>query len=696
MGGNAHSRLAVWTNGRSFVCAAALLWASVSTANAEVVATNGTLELRSPLTEPLAIELRLRVATTQPEDTQNPPTSVLPLAAWKADGEDFVAEPAVQPAGLWATVRAHPQKDGSVFLTTEVSVKTPLAARLISLEFEADSGAPEIGGRDLRSRRAGKKTALSGLDPKWVVLRPGQKPWTVLADDDVDGLKLQVAQKTLVVQADLLNSETRPFVFFQKCTEHWREPNRKTSLATRELKPGETLSGHLTLYPGAAVPLLKARFPEGRRAALVVTDHADQTTVPTLYALMGGTSLPDSKNFGKGGFLGHGLLLTKALWRTSGEPAPVPTWFHARKPLLSPFQKKLHTLVVYHSQYDRFPVDSSGAGRPQLDDPAMVKLADVLHKAGIELGPHSATPQADDRKSTEEALRFFENFGARTWIDHQPYTNCEALTNRGFRAGKDSIADLLERYQYRYAWSGIDVPPSAKLNLLEPRHLSEYVPVFYPAGRLAPDGPTQLWLFSTMMTYADSGRFFALYKKKSLDELERERGLHIAHTYLEAFHPPGSKFYKRNLMVPGKTTGEVVPHPRLEQLLAQWERRVKRKTLWMPTLQQLGEHVRAMTQVTVRLSSDGAAMLTAQTAVKAASFVLPRPAVSVYVDGQPLSTVIHDKSETTFFLDLAAAQTVRVDFKNEQGQPLNLLRPTHFPTLIADAKATVPRDTMAR
>lgn len=100
--------------------------------------------------------------------------------------------------------------------------------------------------------------------------------------------------------------------------------------------------------------------------------------------------------------------------------------------------------------------------------------------------------------------------------------------------------DLLVKHGYGYAWSGIDVPPSSTLNLLLPKRVDHYNPVLWPAGRLWPGMPASLWLFSTMMTYIDSAKFFALYKKTTLDKLERERGLHIAHTYLEAFHPPAA------------------------------------------------------------------------------------------------------------------------------------------------------------
>ncbi len=654
-------------------------------AHAEIAIVGESVELRAPASEPLLLKVRLRVAATQQSDPQRaaPPTSVLPLTSWKRDGDDWVSEPTSKLPGLRATVRVHSRSDGQNEISVETKASAPVWLRLLSLELESDSSGAEIGGRDLRPKKVTTRAALSGLDPKWVILRPSHKPWTMLVDDDVDGVKVQVLQSQVLLQTDLLSSESRPFVYFQQCTDHWRAPNHKASLETRLLQEGETLSTKIVAYAGVAVPLLKARFPEGRRAAFVITDHADQTTTGTLHALAGGTSLVSSPRFGKAGLLGKGLPITKSLWFRSGEPAPAASWAHPPRPVLSPFQKHMHSVVVYHSRYERPKVDPSGAGRPQLDDPAMASLTDRLHSAGWEISPHSATPQADDRDSTEEALRFFDQYDARTWIDHQPYTNCEALTNRGFQGGREGIADLLERHSYRYAWSGIDVPPSPSLNLLTPQRLDQYAPVVYPSGRLATDTPGSLWLFSTMMTFIESSRFFALYKKKSLDQLEQERGLHIAHTYLEAFHPAGSKFAKRNLMQAGKLPGEIVPHPRLEQLLSQLKNRVDRGTLWVPTLQQLGDHLRAMGQVTVRLLPSGAATVHAQTQVRAATFVVPRPGLTVLVDDQPLTTVRTSKTETTFYVDLAADQTVKIELRDAQQRPVNLLRPSSAPTLIA-------------
>lgn len=105
----------------------------------------------------------------------------------------------------------------------------------------------------------------------------------------------------------------------------------------------------------------------------------------------------------------------------------------------------------------------------------------------------------------------------------------------------------------------------------------------------------------------------------------------------------------------------------------------------MPTMEQLGDHLRAMGQVTIRLESDGSATLKSPTAIRAASFVVPRPSLTVLIDGKPLQTVRSDKWETVFFTDLAADQAVKVELRDAKGRPVSLLKPAGSPTLIAEA-----------
>lgn len=707
------------------------LWGGIGAAQAEVRSRGEALLLHHGSGAELELQLHARLAATpaagesgatsgakspggKPSEIPAtvPAIRFYPFTSWRTEGEEQVSEVAA-PTGLRFLVRVREEADGHFSVRMDASATAPAWVGLLSLEAEVSAAGAQVAGRDLRPHRVERVAALSGLDPKWVILQTGaaaapgrhaaaddaapsdNTPWTVVVDDQADGLKVHSERSRLRLQADLLSSEARPFSYFINCTDNWRAPNHRVELPVRQLQEGEALAVTMSLYAGGAVPLFKARYPDGRSAALVITDHADQTAAPTLRALAGGTSNTAAATWGKGGLLGSGLLITKALWLSSGEPAPAPLLSpsavaHAAPSAARPVpilpgrsRLKSKSLQSFRQRYERPQVDPTGGGRPQLDDPEVAELAERLAKAGWELVPHSATPLRDERERTEEALQFFDRWKARTWIDHQPYTNCEALINRGYQLGEFGIVDLLAQHSYGYAWSGLDIPPSPSLNLLNPRHLDRYQPVLWPSGRLWPGTPASLWLFSSMTTYMDSAKFFSIYKKKSLDQLERERGLHIAHTYLESFHPPGSMFAKRNLMVPGRHPGEIVPHPKLAELFQQLAARVRRGTLWVPTLQQLGDHMRAMAGVVVRLGSDGSAVLRAEHSLTGATFVVPVPGLRILVDGQPAKGVSHNKLETSFWVDLPENKSVRVELIDPSGKPLSILRPPARKSLLA-------------
>ena len=176
-------------------------------------------------------------------------------------------------------------------------------------------------------------------------------------------------------------------------------------LPARLLLAGEELRARATLYPGAPLPLLKARYPEGRRAAFVITDHADQTAARTLRALAGGTSDANDPRWGQTGLLGHGLAITKALWLRSGDPrAPRRPGLSPKAPLtISEARARPRRLGVVQSPPAEDPTarllsggdtelelmegedgqaDESGGGRPQRREGEEQQEQKCAHVAG--------------------------------------------------------------------------------------------------------------------------------------------------------------------------------------------------------------------------------------------------------------------------------------------------------------------------
>lgn len=681
----------------------------VRTAHAELRQQGEAVTISDTAGTELPMLVRVRVAADAGSDAPvtMPVTRSFPVTAWRREGDALLGEVAAGVGGLLVKLRWQQNSEGHYELRGEARSAVPIWLGLLTVELELPESTGVVGGRELTTRSLGRSAAFSGLDPKWLVIYPYAGPslvsrgeggrfakkelppsWTLVADDDGDGLRALREGPRLLARLDLFSTEARPFSRFTACTENWRAPNHRQSLPVRQMlgPDEEPLHVSMALHSGAAVPLFKARYPDGRQAAVVITDHADQTASVTLRALLGGTSDMQSSRWGKGGLLGYGLDITKALWASSGEPAPPPLLrTEATSAGRSGPARMSRSLLTFRSRYGRPQVDSTGGGRPQLDDPEVVEMADRLTQTGSEIAPHSATPLRDDRERTASALETFQRFHARTWIDHQPYTNCEALVNQGYQNGPFGIVDLLHKFGYSYAWSGMDIP-AGSLNLLTPRRVDRYVPVLWPAGRLSAGTPGGLWLFSSMMMYIDGNRFFQMYNKRALDQLERERGLHIAHTYLEAFHPPTSPLVRRNLMVPGKRAGEIVLNPRLDQLFRDLAGRVDRGSLWVPTLAQLGDYQRAMAGVAVRLRPDGSATLKSAQALTGATFVLPRRGLKVLIDGQAPKGLRAGRKETTFWVDLPEGREVRVTLTDEGGNPVHFLRPADGKSLLAQAK----------
>ncbi len=481
-------------------------------------------------------------------------------------------------------------------LAIEAAWHKAVFAHRVAVELKFPAASVTAMGRDLKPIEI-KNGFLERFDPKWIVLE-GAAPITLIVDDTVDDVELHAEHGEVIVRIDLDSADARPFLHDARCAKLWKAPNRHLPTPVRPRAAGDRAAARVQLALGRPTPLVQSRFPDGRRAALVVTDHADQSSARTLTALAHG-------------LLAHHLQITKALF-------------------------------------------AHGSDRPQLEDPEVVKLADALFAGGSEIIPHSATPKPDDRATTSAALERFETWHARTWIDHQPETNCEAFGDQGWTSGRFGIADLLVAHHYQYVWAEDDQQPG-DLNLLGPARLDHRAPTVWPLGRLTRGGPDSLWMFRSEWAFIEAKRFYKMYGADRLDKLERERGLHIAHTYLETMHPKRTRFGLRNLL---KLEGDAAQlDPRFEKLLGELETRQARGTLWVPTVAALGDRLRATAEVTLTLGADGAIVVHAAHPVPGATFVVPLANATIDFGGHAPRGLAPGDHETTFWDDLPEGDT---------------------------------------
>jgi hypothetical protein len=528
----------------------------------------------------------------------SPPAVRVPLP-WNGDAAE-----AVSPDGALRVklVRSRPDGAAGALVTVEATWLKRAWVKLAAVELAIDGDHMELIGRDLQPVRT-HAAVLERFDPKWITVGKGATAdRTFVIDDSIDAVVVKQSGGRTTLRLELEAPEARPFLHDARCTKNWHEPNKHLGAPLRLKLPDEKIGARIQILDGAPTWIAKAHFPDGRRGAFCITDHADQSSARTLEALAHG-------------LVTHHLPITKALF-------------------------------------------AHGADRPQLEDPKVVAIADEMAAAGSEIVPHSATPKPDARPVTEAALEKFEHWHTRTWIDHQPETNCEAFGNEGWHVGgKFGTADLLVAHKYQYIWAEDDAG-AGDIDLLLPRQLSHRAPTIWPIGRLDAGGPDSLWMFRTMWAFIEAKRFYAMYGKDRLDRLEHERGLHIAHTYLETFHPKRTKFGLRNLLV--EKEGKISLDPRFDALLADLEARSQRGSMWVPTLGALGDRLRAEADVTVTLLADGTALIHASAPVEGATFVLGRPDVPVTLGGKTPRGLRTEGKQTIFWDDLPKGDTTLV------------------------------------
>ncbi len=551
----------------------------------------GALWLHDPDGRPRArLSPRVTLALAGRREQKASPSS------WRRDGEGFVADVELGPTrwglrvdgrGVTATLTrtaaaALASAAVDLFVVAADAVVLDRAYRFVAPPARADRWTPQVA-------RLGRVTLL-GDAPGWRV-----------APTREDG------QQGFVVRVELDAAAARPFAPLSTCVagqptvqDMWsRVPRVERSAAPWPAATTTTVQVRL-LVDAPPLPLL-LRWPRGQQAALVFADHADQASAARLAALAWGqataadllaarppkpsSSSPSSStsktaaSTGRG-LVGRGLTLTKSVFA-------LPHWYYPA----------------------------------QLDDPRFVAVLDALADDGVDVGVHSVSGGADTPAVTATTLQgAFARYRPSTWIDHQPITNCEALSSRGAQPGPWRIVDVLQQAGVRYAWSGQDVR-LPHLNLFEPARRDGVAPVLYQH----PDTGS-LWLFPSVWMALPRDRFVARYDDAALDRLQAERGLHVAHTYLDIHVDSGTPLDAWTLL--DRVPGGYRLSDEADAVFARLQQRQDRGALWVTTLAQAADHLRAV--FGVRLDVDGTdVVLRSEGAVPGLSLAWPDGSVRV-------------------------------------------------------------------
>ncbi|HEX9049476.1 MAG TPA: hypothetical protein VF841_02985 [Anaeromyxobacter sp.] len=564
----------------------------------------------------LPVDLAFEVRTSA--GASSPPLSWLT----RADG---VLEASGRGPGYEATLELAPRPGGARGIHASVRWLAPAEVERVAVRI-AWPGSPRAAlGRDLAfsplasPRRTGRGTPLL-VAAGGAVLAGG--PGVVAALLEPAGAGVQA---TLFLD----DADERPFSTYEACLDrlpsgpesphvHWAALEVRRAVRDAPRAAGDVDEARATLYPAGGDrfrPVVVERWPAGARAAVVITDHADRTDPAALRAVLWGSSDPRAEGGVGAGLLGRGLKLTRTFFA------------HSRQ---------------------------GGA----LDDPEIHVLAEELEASGSEVALHSVTPERDDRAAVREGLAEAGPFHPATWVDHEPYTNCEALSSRGAGdAGPWGVRDLLEAAGIRWGWAAGDVDGQAGTRVVNlfggdparPR------PAIYPLP-----GDPRLWIFRSSMFHASPETLAAALSDAALDALERERGLFVAHTYFGPSERTTRSEDQRSRIVVVQEGGTLVIHPALDRAFARLAAHVQAGRLASLAWAEAGDRLRALGDVEVVYRPDGAAEVVnhGAAAIPALTLSLPAAGLDVELEGAALLGREDDGGAARLWFDLGPGERV--------------------------------------
>ncbi|MDO9576027.1 MAG: hypothetical protein Q7J55_05825, partial [bacterium] len=341
--------------------------------------------------------------------------------------------------------------------------------------------------------------------PKVVLLGEGERSVSLIGFDNAQSMEVVLDSQDIEVKLVFDDAVNHPHFYFPFYGDH----TTKVDLSRTTRTAGDTVTYYTVLSIGREEKIVaKWRQPYGYEAALIFSEHTDGSDIATTNAIAYGTSDTLSDFYGRGGILGNSLTYTKSVW--------------------------LESSFAYN-------------GSDGLDNPAYKALCDKLDANGVEIIPHTITNETDTREDIENGFSYLKQYHSRNWIDHSGARNLEDLAHFGWnRLDEHYIVDIMDKYNYKYAWAYIDLdetqylPPRENVswytgedgNLLVPLKTENSQPILFYNNNIDDNTEDEkriyFWTTVSCYTYGDLEKY---YTPEKVDKLIDERGVHISHHY---------------------------------------------------------------------------------------------------------------------------------------------------------------------
>ncbi len=507
--------------------------------------------------------------------------------------------------------------------------RTEAGAEWVDLRL-SEANLPQVLGRDMTVHHveAGRTYMTDRWTPLEVSTRTEPGRVTILRREGFPSASTSLDSSGLRIRLELDHPANHPFRPYQRCAEGYEAGMRRINLDASVHEPGEVTTHSIEIWLGDRVPVRVQRLPRGFASAMVFTSHADQSKVATTRALLFGHSDPSHERYGTRGMIPRGLRFTLTAWADGG------------------------TFTDMRDQRFR-------------------DILDRAAEAGVEVCPHSTSSRSETRDEVARLLAKFDKYSPATWIDHQPESNCEALNNAIGVADDDRryhILDLLAEHGYRYLWTIPDLLVPGGQNLLGSSKPDYRSTLLYRNTQVRLPGWNP-WLFRTVWRFVDFGKFKRFYSNVALERLVSERGIQIAHVYLDTYQSRG-KLAGRSLLV--RDGDHFALGDEADAIFSRMAELQQQGSLWVTSMRELGDHLTGAAEVLIDCRRDGTLeVVGGDSPLRGLTLSVPVVDAEVHVDGEPPVGSKISSNESVFWFDLAPNQTRRVSLRSG-GDPVHL------------------------
>ncbi|MCX6274024.1 MAG: hypothetical protein NTV09_02290, partial [Bacteroidetes bacterium] len=455
----------------------------------------------------------------------------------------------------------------------------------------------------------------------------------------ISSLQLNTSNNELVVNLDY--NKDHPFQYFPLRDSMM---NVKADLSCSIFEAGEKRNNSFSIHVGKKIDFVPRLMlnPNGYLAALIFTEHADWTDLPTHKAVyFGSEEIKDAKNT-IGGFVKNKIPVTKSVFYANPDN-------------------------VLNNQSRHKSIFTSPIANIK-DTKGYLQFLQQLKKEGNEICLHTPDQFTSTAPLIEEACAFMKkNFNAVTWIDHGynngPKNNREAFVCDGLNPASPSFAkDIWEKNGVKYFWNSYYEDFVTDDSLFFDFNSSIMHP--YPGfGDAAPaplfwKHPTRTgnfysWMTRDLLEMPDPGKWSFHFSTERLNDFVQQRAVKFEHCY-PAGSIEGSGFWK----IDGEK--KIVIEPQFEKALEQLALYRDSGLINLTTVRELLDYWIACENIRFEYVDNASVIITNENkvAIKGISFAVSAGQITTTKKFQQKSV----DGDLIFWFDMKAGESVLVSF----------------------------------